>query len=173
MALTFMRAPGTFRRWPLSDRCSILKQSVPTWHQAPPVEYFLSCGNILCMVTSKAFRRGHCMNAWLGRGSCAQSINFRETRRTARVAFRWRLFTLTIPCFVFPKDLQCWIHRVKNDLPCLLKFPVIYSQWLLAAYRYRFNTERDKVRSRNSLFNYREPSPFSRVALASRNQSVS
>ena len=31
-------------------------------------------------------------------------------------------------------------------LPCLLKLPVIYSQWLLAAYRYRFNREReDKV----------------------------
>lgn len=54
------------------------------------------------------------------------------------------------------------------QLPCLLKLPVIYSQWLLAAYRYKFNGERDKVRSPNSHFNYKVPTPFSRVALVSR-----
>ncbi len=63
--------------------------------------------------------------------------------------------------------------KICSPLPCLLKLPVIYSQWLLAAYRYRFNTDRDKVRSPNSHFNYGAPTPFFRVALVSRNQSVS
>lgn len=53
-------------------------------------------------------------------------------------------------------------------LPCLLKLPVIYSQWLLTAYRYKFNGERDKVRSPHSHSNYKVPTPFSRAALVSR-----
>lgn len=54
-------------------------------------------------------------------------------------------------------------------LPCLLKLPVIYSQWLLTAYRYKFNGERGgKVRSPNSHFNYKMPTLFSRAALVSR-----
>lgn len=61
----------------------------------------------------------------------------------------------------------------RPPLPCLLKLPVIYSQWLLAAYRYRFNTDGDKVRSQNSHFNYSVSTPSSRVALVSTNQSVS
>lgn len=91
----------------------------------------------------------------------------------------WK-FRLMIPMEAFhldcmlcaPKGGRCWIHRVKTPSPRLLKLPVKCSQWLLAAYHYRFHTKWGKVRSGNSHFNYWLQMPFSEVARASKIQPV-